>query len=83
MYSTWSNLQCPLRTGIIYYSRSSGIFEHDLYSSSNDEVRSRIQSAEDLRLNSFPSPEGSQRFNRLQWQTALRLFQSIAIEFYS
>ncbi|KIJ95325.1 hypothetical protein K443DRAFT_683104 [Laccaria amethystina LaAM-08-1] len=46
-YSSWSNLQCPLRNGIIYYSQSGGrVFEHDLYSSSNDEPRmiTRLQS---------------------------------------
>jgi hypothetical protein len=84
MYSTWSDLQCPLRNGIIYYSsRGSGIFEHDLYSSSNHEVYLHIQSAEDLTLNSLPSHGTLHRFNRLQWQSVLRSFQSIAIEFSS
>jgi hypothetical protein len=55
MYSTWSDLQCPLRKGIIYYRKWEKIFEHNLYSSGKNEVHLRIQSAEALRLNSFPS----------------------------
>ncbi|KIJ95327.1 hypothetical protein K443DRAFT_11464 [Laccaria amethystina LaAM-08-1] len=52
----WSNLQCPLRKGMIYYStQTDEIFEHDLYSSSNHKVHLHIQLAEDLRVNSFPS----------------------------
>jgi hypothetical protein len=43
MYSTWSDLQCPLRKGIVYYSQREKIFEHDLCSSSDDEVHLRIQ----------------------------------------
>lgn len=39
----WSNLQCPLRKGIIYYSRSNAIYEQDLYSSKNDGVHLHIQ----------------------------------------
>ena len=83
MHSEWSNFQCPLRKGIIYYSRYHLIFEHDIYSSSKDEVHLRIQSAEALRLNSYPSHGWLQRLNLLQWETTLWSFQSIAIEFYS